>query len=124
MGYESKQHTERNNGMNAKKKALVNLVKHLLRDVEANDGQSTPTRWGAQWLLPMRIRCDSGIECVRRGVAEVSVDKECSNGNIEVKFDACGYTSTFRFVNKALRKEIVDFVKPMFGNNDTKKKVA
>ncbi|MBR4845836.1 MAG: hypothetical protein IKU98_05390 [Bacteroidaceae bacterium] len=110
--------------MNAKEKALVKLVKRLVREVEPNDSPGVPTQWCLQWLLPMRIKCNSGVECVRRGVAEVSVDKECSNGNIYVKFDACGYTSTFRFVSKALRKAIVDMVKPMYGIYDTKKKVS
>ena len=124
MGYETKQHTERNNGMNAKEKAMANYVRYLLREVEASDSPGLNDKWSLEWRVSEWHESKIGIGFRVGGFVTVSVNKECSNGIIDLKLEFGSAPYTCRFVNKALRKEIVDFVKPLFGNHDTKKKVA
>ena len=110
--------------MNTTKKTLVNYVRHLVREVEPIDSPGWDTKWCLLWQVNDRIEVEEGLALDIKGCVEVKVDKVGGNGVIDLSI---GFhdTPTFRFVNKALCKEIVDCVKPMFGIVDNpKKKVA
>ncbi len=109
--------------MNTTKKALVRYVRHLVREVEPIDSPGWDTKWCLLWQVNDRIEVEEELALDIKGYVEVKVDKVGGNGVIDL---SVGFqdTPTFRFVNKALCKEIVDCVKPMFGIHDAKKKSA
>ena len=110
--------------MNTTKKTLMDYVKWLVREVEPIDSPGEEDKWCLMWRVNDLVSVEKGLVLDMRDFVMVEVDKEGGNGVIEVSIGLEGGI-LFRFENKALCKEIIDCVKPMYGIVDTpKKKVA
>ena len=110
--------------MNTKKKTLINYLRWLVRKVEPIDSPGERDKWCLLWRVNNRIGIGDALPLDMEGLIEVRVDKAEGNGIIDLIIGS-SCSPTFRFVNKALCKEIIDRVKPMYGIVDTpKRKVA
>ena len=106
--------------MDAMKKTMLNYVRWLVRELEPIDSPGDRDKWCLQWDVNHNVRIGSGLMLAIKGYVDVSVDKIGESGVVNLTIDG-GSLLTFKLVNKALRKEIIDYVKPMFGIVDTPK---
>jgi hypothetical protein len=98
------------------KKAIVNYLKRLVREVEPIDSPNDGKHWSLEWDVDDSIEVEDGLVLVINGLVTASVDKIGSYGIIDLNLGSL----TFRFTNKALCKEIINCAKAMYGICDAK----
>ena len=111
--------------MDAMKKSMLNYVRWLVREVEPIDSPGEIDKWCLEWRVNHNVRIGrgSGLMLAIKGYVDVRVDKIGKSGVVDLTING-GSLLRFKLVDKALRKEIIDYVKPLFGIHDAKKKSA